>query len=162
MMRGSAALGMDWTRVATYKQYLEEAVFEDVVEKRYAWPLGAWAKSEKMKRLGELFREDLRGLLSSFSTAVMMKGLGMGVEEVKGFLEGVKEMVVIGFMFMCLCELAPRIIVCVMAMLTVYRVVVYGRKPRQSRRTWVFNLIRRMQAPLSKGKGEYLPVNHRR
>jgi hypothetical protein len=91
MMRGSAALGADWTRVAKYKQYLEEAGFEDVVEKRYEWPLGTWAKGERMKMLGELYREDMLSFLQPFSMAVMTRGLGMGEEEVKRLLEGVKE-----------------------------------------------------------------------
>jgi hypothetical protein len=91
MMRGSATLGTDWTRVAKYKQYLEEAGFEDVVEKRYEWRLGKWAKGERMKVLGELYREDLLSVLEPFSIAVMTRGLGMGGEEVKRLLEDVKE-----------------------------------------------------------------------
>jgi hypothetical protein len=91
MMRGSVALGTEWTRVAKYKEYFEEAGFEDVVEKRYAWPLGTWAKGERMKHLGELYREDLLSMLDSFTMAVMTRGLGMGGEEVKGLLEAVKE-----------------------------------------------------------------------
>lgn len=91
MMKGSVALGTDWTRVAKYKQYLEKAGFEDVVEKRYEWPLGTWAKSERMKTIGRLYREETLQMLESFSMAVMMRGLGMTVDEVKGILEGVRE-----------------------------------------------------------------------
>lgn len=90
MMKGSAAFGTDWTRVAKYKQYLEEAGFEDVVEERYEWPIGTWAKGKRMKVLGELYREDLLLALDSLSMAVMTRGLGMDVEEVKQLVEGVK------------------------------------------------------------------------
>jgi hypothetical protein len=60
MMKDSAVLSTYWTPVAKYKKYLGEAGFENVVEKRYAWPLGTWAKDMRMKRLGELYREDLK------------------------------------------------------------------------------------------------------
>ena len=90
MMKGSATLGTDWTRVTKYKEYLEEAGFEDVVEKRYAWPLGTWAKGKRMKMLGELYREDLLLMLDSFSMTVMTRGLGMEGEEVKRLLDGMR------------------------------------------------------------------------
>lgn len=35
ILKGSNALGKDWTRVSKYKRYLEQSGFEDVVEKRY-------------------------------------------------------------------------------------------------------------------------------
>src|SRR5271155_4383611 len=44
-----------------------------------------------MKVLGELFREDLLSMLDSFSMTVMTRGLGMGGEQVKQLLEGMKK-----------------------------------------------------------------------
>lgn len=77
--------------MAKYKEYFEEAGFEDVTEKRYVWPFGTWAKGERMKHLGELYREDFLMMLDSITMAVMTKGLGMGEGEVKQLLEGAKE-----------------------------------------------------------------------
>jgi hypothetical protein len=91
MTKSSVALGTDWTRVAKYKAYLEEAGFQDVVEKRYEWPLGTWAKGERMKRLGEMYREDILELLEPLSMTVMTRGLGMSGDEVNGVLQGLRE-----------------------------------------------------------------------
>ena len=52
IMKGTAALGKDWTRASDYKQHLEQAGFQDVVEKRYEWPVGTWARGRRMKMLG--------------------------------------------------------------------------------------------------------------
>jgi len=91
IMAGTAKLGKDWTRVKQYKQYLEEAGFEDVVERRYEWPVGTWAKGKRMKTLGMWYREDLLSGLQGFTVAVLTRGLGMSVEEVELLLVGVRE-----------------------------------------------------------------------
>lgn len=90
-MAGTAKLGKDWTRVKQYKQYLEEAGFEDVVERKYEWPVGTWAKGKRMKTLGMWYREDLLSGLQGFTVAVLTRALGMSVEEVELLLVGVRE-----------------------------------------------------------------------
>jgi hypothetical protein len=91
MMKASRVLGKDWTRVGKYKRYMEEAGFEDVVERRFEWPVGTWAKGERQKRLGALYREDLLRALEPFSMLLFMKGLGMRKEEVDEIVGAVRE-----------------------------------------------------------------------
>jgi trans-aconitate methyltransferase len=43
---GAAKLGRPWTNVKYYKKWMEEVGFEDVVEKKYYWPINPWAKSK--------------------------------------------------------------------------------------------------------------------
>ena len=40
IMEGTSKMGKDWTRVRKYKEYLENAGFVDVVERKYEWPVG--------------------------------------------------------------------------------------------------------------------------
>jgi hypothetical protein len=38
------------------KRLIEEAGYEDVVEHRFRWPIGKWAKSERLKEIGKWFQ----------------------------------------------------------------------------------------------------------
>jgi hypothetical protein len=91
MMEATAKIGKDWTRVRCYKEYLEEAGFVDVVEKKYEWPVGTWAKGKKAKTLGLWFREDLLSGLDGFTMALLTRALGMSTAEVELLLVGVRE-----------------------------------------------------------------------
>lgn len=91
LVAGGKALGKDFSRVPKYKGIMEEIGFVDVVEKHYQWPCGTWAKGSKMKMLGAMMREDLMGGIQGGSMGVMVKGLGMTVEEVELFLVDVRE-----------------------------------------------------------------------
>lgn len=63
--------------------------FKDVVEKRYEWPVGTWARGKRMKMLAAWYREDLLSGLYGFTVAVLTRRLWMSVEEV--LLVGVRE-----------------------------------------------------------------------
>ena len=91
MMEATSRIGKDWTRVKKYKEYLEQAGFEDVVEKKYQWPVGTWAKGKREKMLGQWYREDLLSGLQGFSMALLTRGLGMSTVEVELLLIGVRE-----------------------------------------------------------------------
>ena len=82
MLKAVEALGKDWTRVSKYKQFFQEAGFEDIVVHKYEWPVGTWARGERMKLLGLWYREDLLSGLQGISLAVLTRGLGMSKEEV--------------------------------------------------------------------------------
>ncbi|KAH9217292.1 S-adenosyl-L-methionine-dependent methyltransferase [Leptodontidium sp. 2 PMI_412] len=84
-------IGKDWTRVKRYREMMVEAGFEDVVERKYEWPVGTWARGERMKVLGLWYREDLLAGLQGFTVAVLTRALGMGREEVEVLLVGVRE-----------------------------------------------------------------------
>lgn len=91
VVAGAKNLGRNWTQVSRYKEFLEKAGFEDVVETQFAWPLGTWARGERMKMLGAWAREDLLGAIQGISMAVMTRGLGMSSEEVEVFLVDVRK-----------------------------------------------------------------------
>jgi hypothetical protein len=109
------ALGKDWHRSSKYKSYLEEAGFVDVVEVKFAWPVGMWAKDPKLKLLGLWGRENFLSVLQGLSIAAMTRGLGMTPQEVEVFLAGVRE------------EIKGRKVHCY-APIT----IVYGRKPESA------------------------------
>jgi hypothetical protein len=91
IMQATARIGKDWTRVKKYKEYLEEAGFEDVVEKKYEWPVGTWASGKRAKTLGMWYREDLLSGLQGFTMALLTRALGMSTAEVELLLAGVRE-----------------------------------------------------------------------
>ncbi|KAG9241700.1 S-adenosyl-L-methionine-dependent methyltransferase [Calycina marina] len=90
LIEGGRALGRDFTRVPTYKEILEDIGYVDVVERHFHWPVGTWAKGDKMKTLGAWMREDFLSGIQGASMGVMVKGLGMTVEEVEVFLVDVR------------------------------------------------------------------------
>ena len=47
-------LGRSWAWAANYKQWLEEAGFEDVQQFIFKWPINTWPKDPRMKEIGGL------------------------------------------------------------------------------------------------------------
>jgi hypothetical protein len=68
---------------------LKAAGFTSVRANRYQWPIGTWAKGEKLKLLGHLSKADLKELLPSASMAMLTRVLGWEKERVEGFLKKV-------------------------------------------------------------------------
>ncbi|KAE9364099.1 S-adenosyl-L-methionine-dependent methyltransferase [Stipitochalara longipes BDJ] len=90
MLAGTAALGQDWSRAALYKEYFEEVGLVDIVELKYNWPVGRWARGKKEKTLGAWYRENFLSGMQGFTLAVLTRGLGMTVTEVEVLLAGVR------------------------------------------------------------------------
>ncbi len=91
IMQATAKIGKDWTRVGKYKAYLEEAGFVDVVERKYTWPVGTWARGRRDKMLGLWYREDLLSGLQGYTMALLTRALGMLTADVEVLLAGVRE-----------------------------------------------------------------------
>ena len=87
---GAAMAGRPLTRVQNYKQWMEEAGFEDVVEQYFYWPNGAWAKGEYYKSIGAFFQQNLLDGLEGISLKVL-GFLGWPMEQITPFLAEVKE-----------------------------------------------------------------------
>ncbi|KAL3426083.1 methyltransferase domain-containing protein [Phlyctema vagabunda] len=83
LLSAAQALGRDFQVVPKYKRLMEEAGFVDVVEKQMAWPIGSWAKGEKMKMIGMYCKEDVLQGLPAWSMAAFTRGLGMEYTEVE-------------------------------------------------------------------------------
>lgn len=91
LRKATLQLGKDWTRASEYKSYLEQVGYEDVVEYKFEWPVGTWARGKRMKILGQWCREDLLSALEGISLAVLTRGLGMTKEQVDKLLVGVRD-----------------------------------------------------------------------
>jgi Methyltransferase domain len=90
LVEASEKLGRPWNHVPKYKQWFEEIGFEGVVEKKYYWPLSAWAKGKYYKKISVYAQADLLSGLDGMSLKLM--GLmGWSADEVKEFLVGVKD-----------------------------------------------------------------------
>jgi hypothetical protein len=90
MLAATAALGKDWSRAAIYKEYFQQVGLVDVVEVKYNWPVGRWARGKKAKMLGMWYRENFLSGLQGFTLAILTRGLGMSVAEVEILLAGVR------------------------------------------------------------------------
>jgi hypothetical protein len=74
-----------------YKSYLEGIGFVDIVERKFAWPIGQWAKGVDMKTLGAWAKEDFLVGLQGWSMAVLTRGMGMSSENVELLLADVRK-----------------------------------------------------------------------
>ncbi len=91
MMATVRKMGKDFTHSRRYKKYLEEAGFVDVREEHFQWPLNPWPRSEHFKKVGALVREDLLRGMEGMTMAVLTRGAGMAIEEVKSWVERMRE-----------------------------------------------------------------------
>jgi len=89
-LEGSAKGGRPWIHPEFYKRYLEEAGFVDVVERRFYWPIGTWAKGKYYQTLGKCCQEVALTGLEAISLRVM-GALGWNVDEIRVFLARVRE-----------------------------------------------------------------------
>jgi hypothetical protein len=87
---GSARVGRAWSRGFMYKTWMAQAGFQDVVEKRFYWPVGTWAKGEFAKTLGALCRVIVETALEAVSLKLLLM-LGWKSDDVATFLEEVKK-----------------------------------------------------------------------
>jgi hypothetical protein len=90
MLAATAALGKDWSRAGMYKEYFQQVGFVDIVELKYNWPVGRWARGKKEKLLGTWYKENFLSGLQGFTIAVLTRGLGMTITEVEVLLADVR------------------------------------------------------------------------
>jgi len=61
------------------KGYLEDAGFEEVVEKIYKWPIGPWSKDQHMKQLGLWNLLHWEEGIEGWSMALLTRVLGVSL-----------------------------------------------------------------------------------
>lgn len=88
-LEASIRSGRPWNNAQHYASWMSEVGFEDVVERRFNWPCGPWAKGEKMKKLGVYFLEDLKNAIEPICMKLFVKVLGWSEERTKEVVEGV-------------------------------------------------------------------------
>ncbi|KAF2467871.1 S-adenosyl-L-methionine-dependent methyltransferase [Lindgomyces ingoldianus] len=84
--QASRISGRLWDNVQHYSRWMADLGFVDIVEKRYNWPCGPWAKGDKMKKLGVYFYEDLTHAVEPICMKLFTKFLGWSEERVRAFV----------------------------------------------------------------------------
>lgn len=79
-----------WSNVERYKQYFEEVGFENIVERRFYWPVGPWAKGDYYKSLAAYFLEDIKKGMEPISMK-LLPILGWSKEEIQVLLAKVRQ-----------------------------------------------------------------------
>jgi hypothetical protein len=80
-------VGRHWDGPGRYKQYFEEVGFQNVVERRFYWPVGMWARGDYYKQIGAYFVEDIDKALDVLSQK-LLPALGLSKEEIEGLCQG--------------------------------------------------------------------------
>ncbi|KAH9229254.1 hypothetical protein K456DRAFT_56626 [Colletotrichum gloeosporioides 23] len=82
VMEGMAKFGRPVTAAEQWKQLMEEAGFEDVVETIYKWPTNRWPRDKHYKDLGMWSLENMDQALEPATLAPLTRALGWSYEEV--------------------------------------------------------------------------------
>ncbi|KAF2183321.1 S-adenosyl-L-methionine-dependent methyltransferase [Zopfia rhizophila CBS 207.26] len=82
----ASTIGIDAASPQKFASSLRSVGFVDIHAKHYKWPVGGWAKGEKMKLLGRFVKEDLMDWLPSSALALFTRVLKWSREEVELFL----------------------------------------------------------------------------
>lgn len=105
-VEGQAKDGHDLRAPEKWVKWLQDAGFVDIHVRTYNWPIGSWAKGDKMKALGRMVRDDFLAA-EMYPKANMMKHLGFTSEEADEFLDGwekeLKEQKFCLYMTPCFC-----------------------------------------------------------
>ncbi|KAK8108083.1 S-adenosyl-L-methionine-dependent methyltransferase [Apiospora kogelbergensis] len=88
--KGASASGRDLLVASHYKQWLKEVGFVDVVERKFAWPYGSWAKSPRLKLAGLFCQRDFYDGFAGMAH-VMLKRAGLSREEIERYIPEVRE-----------------------------------------------------------------------
>ncbi|TAQ87970.1 hypothetical protein B7494_g3709 [Chlorociboria aeruginascens] len=112
MVQAASLIGRDWHCTAKFKQYFKDAGFEDVVEKKFTWPINSWPRDPKNKLVGMYQMTNVLDGIQGMSMKVLTTALKMSTAEVEVLLMDVRN------------DMRKRSI---HAYWPVY--VIYGRKP---------------------------------
>ena len=80
---GARRIGRDWRCTKDYARWMQEAGFEGVVERRFAWPSNTWPKGRKQKLLGLWSMSNFLEGLPAISMAIMTRAHGISRDEVE-------------------------------------------------------------------------------
>jgi hypothetical protein len=81
LIRAMEALGRPLTAAQNWKPLMEEAGFEDVVERVYKWPTNSWPRDPKYKKLGQWSLYNMDQVLEPAILAPLTRALGWSREE---------------------------------------------------------------------------------
>ncbi len=89
LLEAAERIGRPWSNVSHNKRYFEELGFQNVVERRFYWPIGAWAKGDYYKNIGSCFMEDIKGGMEPISMK-LLPILGWSYDEIQVLLAKVR------------------------------------------------------------------------
>ena len=81
LMQAMEAFGRPLTAAQKWKELMEAAGFEDVVERVYKWPTNSWARDAHYKTLGQWVFYNMDQVLEPAILAPMTRSLGWTREE---------------------------------------------------------------------------------
>jgi len=87
---GASKSGRPFGIAPILKQWLQDAGFQDVTEKIYRLPVGAWPKDKKLKQLGKYQLANCAESLQAFSLMLFTEYLGWSVERLDEFMADVR------------------------------------------------------------------------
>ncbi|CAK7217211.1 hypothetical protein SEUCBS140593_003132 [Sporothrix eucalyptigena] len=91
MSTGVRRIGRDPHAALRLHDWMEEAGFVNIVEKRFALPINPWPRGRANKLLGAMEMTNLLEVAHGITSAVFTKALGWSVEEVEVFLTKVRK-----------------------------------------------------------------------
>lgn len=77
MVQSGDIIGKTNMTMYSMKQWMEEAGFINVVEKRYKFPIGTWPADPKMKELGMWFRAYFEDGMEGYAMALLTRVLAV-------------------------------------------------------------------------------------
>ncbi|KAL1633551.1 hypothetical protein SLS58_011035 [Diplodia intermedia] len=86
------AFGKSLRTVDESKQGLVDAGFVDVVERRFKWPIGGWAKEERLREIGEFNRLNWEQGIEGWCMFLLTNYLGWTKDEVMEYLGNMRSM----------------------------------------------------------------------
>jgi hypothetical protein len=129
VLEGARKLGMDWTKVGKYRQWMDAAGFVGIKELSWRWPTNAWPEHEHHKLLGQWTNEVIRMGLHGISIEVLTAGLGMRPKDVELLLKEVNKDLDNKSIHCYVPMYALGFSITTRSLLTISRLVVYGQKP---------------------------------
>ncbi|KAL2075457.1 hypothetical protein VTL71DRAFT_400 [Oculimacula yallundae] len=90
ILDGTKQIGRPIDSAKLYKEQLEKAGFENIVEQKFTWPQNSWPKDKKMKELGAWSLENMAPSLEGFCMALFTRVFKWTKDEVDTFLVGVR------------------------------------------------------------------------
>ncbi|KAL0932917.1 methyltransferase domain-containing protein [Colletotrichum truncatum] len=91
LVEGTNRIGRPIDTPSRFKQLLEEAGFEDVVEHKKIWPVSPWPANKRLREMGWWSQAAAIAGLEVSTLALFTRVLGWSKEEVQEFCEEVKE-----------------------------------------------------------------------
>ncbi|KAF2708183.1 S-adenosyl-L-methionine-dependent methyltransferase [Pleomassaria siparia CBS 279.74] len=90
---GDEKTGMTFRTIEHMKEWMEEAGFVDVEERRFIWPIGTWPKDVRLKDLGRWGERNWADGLEGWVLALYTRVLGWTYAEVQAFVAEFKSII---------------------------------------------------------------------